>query len=372
MAENSKIEWCDSTFNPWIGCTKVSPGCDHCYAARQDGFRHWTPEGWGGPRKRTSDANWKLPLRWNAETFVQCNRCGWRGPLTEAGNTGACPSCAAVDDFTAARRRVFCASLADVFDNEVPIEWFVDFLDLCRLTPNLDKLLLTKRIGNVVRRLGEALHHLGQRRGCLVDPLFRYVSEWLRGTPPPDIWLGATIVNQAEADRDIPKLLATPARVRFLSMEPLLGPVDITPHLWGRPKPCHDCPKDADCECGYLRRGFFTTDPKLHWGIVGMESGPKARPGHVDWVRSIVQQFKAAGVAVHVKQLGSKVITNGSSAPGQHWPRNTGEHDTGHGHFIKHLVHKKGGDPSEWPQDLRVQEFPNADGVEHNEFPKGA
>lgn len=79
MAENTSIAWCDSTFNPWIGCMKVSPGCDHCYAAAQDKFRGWTPEGWGGPRKRTSEANWRKPLAWNAEPFYECASCGWRG-----------------------------------------------------------------------------------------------------------------------------------------------------------------------------------------------------------------------------------------------------------------------------------------------------
>jgi protein gp37 len=271
MAETS-IEWTRGprgelgyTFNPWIGCTKISPGCDHCYAARQDAFRSWTPEGWGGARRRTSEANWKLPERWNKAAAA-------------AGE----------------RRRVFCSSLADVFDNQVPVSWRADLLALIAETPNLDWLLLTKRIGIADRLIHEALVELGNGTGAVV-------GSW----PWPNVWIGATVVNQEEADRDIPKLLDTPARVRFLSMEPLLGDVDLTPHLWGRPKPCDDCPKDADCDCGYARRGsIFKTDGKLDWVIVGGESGPGARPMHPDWARSLRDQCAAADVPFLFKQHG--------------------------------------------------------------------
>lgn len=268
MAADSKIEWTDHTFNPWIGCTKVSiaatggGGCDHCYAEvstpvrvlRGKGAETW---GTGAPRVRTSAANWALPKRWNAQHeafFAQHGR----------------------------RQRVFCASLADVFDNAVDPQWRADLFALIRECENLDCLLLTKRIGNAADML----------------PWQGEVEHW------PHVWLGATVVNQAEADRDIPKLLAVPAAKRFLSMEPLLGPVDITEHLWGRPKPCHDCPKDADCECGYTRRGFFTSDPKLGWVIVGGESGPNARPMHPDWARSLRDQCANAGVPFLFKQWG--------------------------------------------------------------------
>ena len=191
MAKNSAIEWTDHTFNPWIGCTKVSPGCDHCYAeARMDSRLHVVQWGAGQPRKRTSAANWKEPLRWQREAA----------------------------DFRATygrRQRVFCSSLADVFDNAVDPAWRADLFRLIEATPDLDWLLLTKRIGNAAQMMFLA------RGGHL--PLL------------PNVWIGATIVNQEEADRDIPKLLAVPARVRFLSMEPLLGPVDLE-----RPRPGPD------------------------------------------------------------------------------------------------------------------------------------
>jgi protein gp37 len=247
MAENSKIEWTDATFNPWIGCTKVSPGCDHCYAEAQDKFRAWTPEGWGGPRRRTSEANWKLPLRWNAAAAA-------------AGE----------------RRRVFCSSLADVFDNHVPEEWRADLFALIHATPNLDWLLLTKRIGNAWPMIAKGCCGTSERTR---DP----IAAW----PWPNVWLGATIVNQEEADRDIPKLLATPARVRFLSMEPLLGPVDLRPWIgagWAGPG-------GAWCQ-------------GVHWVIVGGESGPKARPIHPDWASSLRDQCAGAGVPFLFKQWG--------------------------------------------------------------------
>ena len=154
MSAATRIEWADSTFNPWIGCTKISPGCDHCYAERQMDQRlgrvRW---GAGQPRQRTSAAYWRQPELWNAEAdrFRECGACGWRGQI----EIGASP-------VPFARRRVFCASLADVFDNEVPLKWLMDLLDLIRRTPNLDWLLLTKRIGNVTTRLGAVARLAGK------------------------------------------------------------------------------------------------------------------------------------------------------------------------------------------------------------------
>ena len=247
MSENSKIEWTDHTFNPWEGCQKVSPGCDHCYAeTRNARYAGGTAVNWGpgAPRRRTSAANWRKPLAWNAahaEFFARHGR----------------------------RQRVFCASLADVFDNAVDPAWRRDLFDLIELTPDLDWLLLTKRIANVFRMVADARCH-----------------DWLAGRD--NVWLGASIVNQEEADRDIPKLLAQPARVRFLSMEPLLGPVDLRGNLpveralrWHRPMLS-----------------------MLDWIIVGGESGPGARPMHPEWARSLRDQCAAAGVPFLFKQWG--------------------------------------------------------------------
>ncbi len=257
MSENSKIEWTDHTFNPWEGCQKVGPGCDHCYAetrnARFAGGQavNWGP---GAPRRRTSPATWAIPRRWNAQADAF---------MTQHGR----------------RQRVFCASLADVFDNAVDPQWRADLFALIRDTPNLDWLLLTKRIGNV-------------------PAMVAIISGWL----PDNVWLGATITNQSEADRDIPKLLALPARVRFLSMEPLLGPVDLTV-----------IDINGDCEIYPLRGTTQCVDqehepapdlPALDWVIVGGESGHGARPMHPDWARSLRDQCTAAGVPFLFKQWG--------------------------------------------------------------------
>jgi protein gp37 len=268
MAENTAIEWTDHTFNPWEGCQKVGPGCDHCYAeTRNARFAGGVAVNWGpgAPRRRTSAANWRKPLAWNgahAAFFAQHGR----------------------------RQRVFCASLADVFDNAVDPAWRRDLFALIAKTPNLDWLLLTKRIGNAFQMMVESCGFIEPSPGAY--------------TPRPNVWIGATIVNQTEADRDIPKLLAVPARVRFLSMEPLLGPVDLTPHFYGRATPCVDCPKDADCGCGWYHRSDLDGEPKIDWVIVGGESGPGARPMQADWARSLRDQCKAAGVPFLFKQWG--------------------------------------------------------------------
>lgn len=235
MVVNSKIEWTDHTFNPWIGCTKVSPGCDHCYAeawAARFGTATWGP---GQPRKLTSEANWAQPLKWDQQAAAEGRRY-----------------------------RVFCASLADVFDNEVPDVWLMRLWQLIFATPNLDWLLLSKRIGNAARMLPPG---------------------W--GNGYPNVWLGASIVNQAEADRDIPKLAAIPARVRFLSMEPLLGPVDL-----------------RGLRTDYNGRINAFLHDRIQWVIVGGESGHNARPMHPDWARSLRDQCVEFGVPFLFKQWG--------------------------------------------------------------------
>jgi protein gp37 len=273
MAENTKIEWAHHTFNPWEGCQKVGPGCDNCYAeARNARFSGGHAVNWGpgAPRRRTSEANWKLPLKWNAQAAAEGRRF-----------------------------RVFCASLADVFDNEVPPEWRRDVLRLILNTPHLDWLLLTKRIGNAAAMLEEASQ--------AIDGV-----GWQRH-PWSNVWLGATVVNQTEADRDIPKLLAVPARVRFLSIEPMLGPIDLTGI--GR---YTNSSQNIDALRGIDTRGVLAMSaneassmvssslggPRVHWVIAGGESGPHARPMHPDWARSLRDQCAAAGVPFLFKQWG--------------------------------------------------------------------
>lgn len=260
MSENSKIEWTDHTFNPWIGCARVSPGCDNCYAAvstpaRVKGIK-W---GMGEARRRTADSTWKQPKAWNARHDAF---------FAEHGR----------------RQRVFCASLADVFDNEVDNNLRNELLGLIYDTPNLDWLLLTKRIGNVPRLMEEC-----------TEP----GRQW---ELPPNVWLGATIINQEEADRDIPKLLGTPASVRFLSMEPLLGPVDLRVIDIGGHAEIYPLNGTPDCEDD---DGNPMPDlPAIGWVIVGGESGVGARPMHPNWARSLRDQCAAAGVPFLFKQWG--------------------------------------------------------------------
>lgn len=258
MGENSNIEWTHHTLNAWIGCTKVGPGCDNCYAAAWDARGLQGQETrWGAhaTRTRTATANWRKPLAWDSAA-------------AKAGE----------------RHRVFCSSLADVFDNHPSIlpEWRADLWALIRVTPNLDWMLLTKRPGNIAKMLP---------------------PDW--GDGYPNVWLGCTVVNQEEADRDVPKLLAVPAAVRFLSMEPLLGPVDLTGWFYGPDTSCGPCPKDEDCECGWQMRRDLPDDiapGQIDLVIVGGESGPRARPMNPDWARSLRDQCVAAGVPFFFKQ----------------------------------------------------------------------
>jgi len=204
---------------------------------------------------------------------------------------------------------VFCASLADVFDNAVADAWRADLIDLIWNTPHLDWLLLTKRIGNAAPMISRALELAG--RGV--------------NTPWPwsNVWIGATIVNQEEADRDIPKLLAVPARIRFLSMEPLLGPVDITDFLTPGYPSCAGFVPSHRYEEGYCDTcAGHQNDPihvaplgKVDWVIVGGESGADARPMHPDWARDIRDQCEAAGTPFLFKQWGAWAPGENCSGP---------------------------------------------------------
>lgn len=208
-----------------------------------------------------------------------------------------------------ARRRVFCSSLSDWLDNETPIEWLVDLLDTIRQTPNLDWLLLTKRIGNWEGRIEKA-NLVASTGGERLSELFDLLQDWMNGSPPANVWIGATVVNQVEADRDIPKLLRVPARVRFLSVEPMLGEIDLNYVDFMR-----DCPPDCEYAhtepdtnafvCSKCDHSGKTDDIGIDWVICGGESGPNARPMHPDWVRSLRRQCQAARIPFLFKQWGA-------------------------------------------------------------------
>jgi protein gp37 len=290
MGENTAISWCDDTFNPWIGCKKVSPACDGCYAEALMGQTgrykrvEWGAQGKGvGTRVRTVASTWAKPLKWNREQAAHAHNCRLIGEV-------------------AARRFVFCASLADVFDNAVPPEWRRDLFGLIRATPNLTWLLLTKRPGNIVKLAYDAMSCRGKSP---VDENF------VRMAWPRNAAIGCTIVTQEEADRDVPVLLAAKAALNpafaFVSMEPLLGPVRLD-------RIAHGDESDLDCLRGQIN---FTPQhiavpprpavSKIDWVITGGETdqgGHKARPSHPGWFRSLRDQCAAAGVAYHHKQNG--------------------------------------------------------------------
>jgi protein gp37 len=232
MGADTKIEWARHTFNAWKGCTKVSPACDFCYAWRW-AKRIGRPELWEGERELTTDAYWHQPFKWD------------------------CAAKAAGE-----RHRVFCNSLADVFDNQVPEAWRDDLFCLIKSTPNLDWLLLTKRPQNIADMLP---------------------GDWGEGYP--NVWLGTTAENQEEWDRRLEHLAAVRALVHFVSVEPLLGPIDCGNAF--------DLPPDEP-----------PAYSPIDWVICGGESGPGARPMHPDWARALRDQCAAAGVPFFFKQFG--------------------------------------------------------------------
>lgn len=285
MGETTGIEWTDHTFNPWRGCTKISEGCAHCYADTASKRNPKVLGVWGPQGKRVvaADAYWNQALRWNLDA-------------QDAGM----------------RRRVFCASLADVFedwdgpmhrpngevDSRSMDDVRKDLLLLMMATPSLDWLLLTKRPERM-RRF--------------------FVDEYRMSTPMPNVWLGASVEDQKAADERIPILLDTPAAVRFLSCEPLLGLVDL--RLWLN-FAFHQCILPGRTwhrrgeRCDACGEEFPNREPSLDWVIVGGESGAHARQMDVEWVRSIRDQCQAAGVAFFFKQWGNWLHLDQMTADG--------------------------------------------------------
>ena len=249
MAENSAIEWTDHTFNPWRGCQKVSPGCENCYAETLSHRNPGVLGEWGPPhateRPIAAESYWRKPLAWNRQA--------------EAAGRPA---------------RVFVASLADVFEDAPQVvDARARLFDLMADTPWLTWLVLTKRPENV--------------RG--LTPWTRWGDSW-----PVNVWLGTSVEDQQRADERIPALLDTPAAVRFLSCEPLLGPVTLERWL-GYNDPADDG--------AYVPRA--AADQRIRWVIVGGESGPRARPMHPAWARTLRDQCTDAGVPFLFKQWGA-------------------------------------------------------------------
>jgi protein gp37 len=303
------IEWTEQTWNPTTGCDRISPGCDNCYALtmakRLKGMGSAKYQNDGNPT--TSGPGFALTVHPDAVNAP----LSWRKP-----------------------RRVFVNSMSDLFHARVSVEFITDVWRVMEMTPQHTFQILTKRPERLARVLAKVHWVLG------------------RTEPLPNVWLGTSVENQKYADLRIPALLAAPAAVRFLSMEPLLGPVDLCgPIVPGRGRPTLTYwldgrpgwgPDQTDDRGRVFQQ--LAVGPALDWVIVGGESGPGARPMDVAWVRQIVEQCQHSKTPVFVKQLGSV------------WARDTawgGKTVAGH-------RDTKGGNPGYWPADLRVREYPAA------------
>lgn len=275
MSENSKIEWTDHTFNPWIGCTKVSPGCAHCYAETlMDTRRGRAQWGKGKSRVRTAASTWNEPRKWNRKLENQwvCT-CGF--DENYVSTPLQCPKCKERVP-TQKRQRVFCASLCDVFDDEVPIEWLADLLALIDDCKNLDWQLLTKRPENIASRMDAAMHGNFDRHATFAQHM-------------PHVWLGVSAENQEQWNFRLWCLQRIAASVHFVSAEPLLGPIEMGNH-------------------------------QPDWLIVGGESGPGARFMKTSWVESLREQCIKREVAFHFKQCsGVNKKAAGRELDGRTW-----------------------------------------------------
>jgi protein gp37 len=315
MAENSNIAWTTNTFNPWMGCQRISPACGGakgeggCYAealvvgrmgynlnatVEKKRLRVWGPPS-NSSRVRTSVSNWRKPLAWDREA-----------------------------KFEGVRQRVFCASLADVFEAHPDLDAMrADLWPLIEACDGLDWQLLTKRPENI---------------RAMVPPA--WLTSW-----PEHVWIGCTVESQEYAEKRIPHLLAVPASVRFLSCEPLLEPVslDLRKRYFGGgcKGGCFESDEyvstDGAMRCLRCQHPTTTFEDGISWVIVGGESGTGARPFDLEWAHGIVRQCREADVPVFVKQGGDHPMLDGER--------------------VRFKAHH-GADPSEWPEDLRVQEFP--------------
>lgn len=317
------IQWTDETWNPTRGCSRVSPGCVNCYAERtamrqiHDGYKGLVHisnghPSWTGVVRAMTGKTLEAPLHWKKP------------------------------------RRIFVNSMSDLFHESLPdeaIDRIFAVMALCQqhtfqvLTKRADRMLAyVSRLEKGIGPLEAAARELGHT--------FNFQGFSLLAWPIRNLWLGVSVENQKYADERIPLLLQTPAAIRFVSYEPALGAVDFT-----RISAKSAAPYDGEYWLDALRGRGFKPSPltalpievdfdALDWIIVGGESGPGARPFDVAWARDTIEQCRAAGVACFVKQLGARPFKFPSKQ------------------YLQLFQDRKGGDPSEWPENLRVREFP--------------
>ncbi len=373
MSTNSSIEWTDASWQVTAGCTKVSPGCANCYAERM-AYRlasmHVEPYSLGvvagvNGKPAKNEEGVSFTPRWTGRVVtIEKNLeepLRWRKP-----------------------RRVFVDSMSDLFHEDVPFDFIDRVFAVMALCPQHTFQILTKRparmgeyfnapiplsdrANNVAgmhpTRINGKLFTWGEpirwgQRGWNDDPYDR--RPW-PGWPLKNVWLGTSVEDQQRADERIPELLKCPAAVRFLSCEPLLGAIDLSrePYplaIYSEAKGCQFRSQPGNQLIGFGEGGYrkISAPPRISWVIAGGESGPKARPTNVAWIRSIVEQCKAAGVACFVKQLGANATfyDDGDGAGGTIYEFRLGPPD------YPSIRDKKGGEPSEWPIDLRVRQMP--------------
>jgi protein gp37 len=338
------IEWATDVWNPLVGCTRVSPGCQHCYAERQ-AFR---AAAMGIARYEGLTKKVGGEIRWTGEVRLVESALDlplrWRRP-----------------------RRIFVNSMSDLFHEKVSDDWLDKIFAVMALAPQHTYQILTKRPERMRAYFAAVPEDdvgwtPGARAKWGIADALSDAERWLRDSfteeqwsqiengadlmlPLPHVWLGVSVEDQATADERIPLLLQTPATVLWVSYEPALGPIDFQRWL------------------SYGGKGFGLHDdwnagPLIDWIVVGGESGPGARPFDLAWARATIAQCKAAGVSVFVKQLGAVPV--GSVLYEAAWPAHVrvGWSGDGMGSYRVTLRDRKGGDPAEWPEDLRVREYP--------------
>lgn len=323
---STAIAWTDATWNPLRGCSRVSTGCEHCYAERQAGRFSGAGQPYAGLVRKTAQGwHWTGAVRLVATDLVTPLR--WTKP-----------------------RRIFVNSMSDLFQDAVSEDLIDAILAVMALAPQHTFQVLTKRPARMLAYLTErwsparsaemprADRHqqiLTAAARLLHGPLSAQARFWtpdgrprshVQPWPLPNVWLGVSVENQDTADARLPWLLQTPAALRFVSYEPALAAVDLAPYLDGQGWTTAGAPRGLD------------------WVIVGGESGPHARPCDRAWLRSVVQQCQAAQVPCFVKQLGARSVQA---------PRPDGA--TG---YVLALTDGQSADPAVWPADLRVQQWP--------------
>ncbi len=294
MAEDTKIQWTHHSWSPWHGCAKISDGCANCYAATMSKRNPGTLGVWGanGSRVVAAEASWRKVMAWDRAAAKAGERhrvfpsiCDpfedWIGPIKNAAGFDLWHLYPPSETWVSNPGDVADKRLLTLDDVRSRLFRLID------ATPNLDWLLLTKRPENIAKMMATKPHQVTHRGGFVQNTktLWQF----------PNVWLGVSVEDQPNADNRIPELLKIPAAVRFLSCEPLLGPIEFS-----------DVSKRSDAIKQLGKKALDGID----WVIAGGESGPGARPCNIEWIRSIVRQCQAAGTSCFVKQLGSKPYTS--------------------------------------------------------------